>query len=345
MQKRRTFIYLIFSIFALAALAFLIVNAINSREYRQTSYAMNTIISQTAYGKNAEKAMAEVNTALADIENTLSLYVSGSEISQINENAGISAVKVSEGTLALIKKAVSMSKDNKDAFAITLAPIALAWGINSDAPRVLSQDETDKLLPLVDDESIIIDESTSTVFLPQKGQGIDLGGIAKGASCAVAKEIYASNGVKSALLSIGGNVYACGTKPNGKAFQVGFRDPANEAMSSIASFSLTDKTIAVSGGYERYFEADGKRYIHIFSPETGYPVESDVVSVGVISDDGAVADFYSTTLYVKGTKAAIEYLSTQGEGIMLDGDNNLYVSKSLSPSFTLLEDGYNVIFV
>ncbi len=345
MQKKSTKKYLFIAVITLAVLSLLSFLIVYSREYHDTTYAMNTIVSQTAYGKNAVKAMSEVNTKLAEIENRLSLYVSSSEISQINENAGIRPVEVSKSTLELIKKAVSLSNSEKNSFALTIAPIALAWGINSDSPRVLSEQETQQLLPLVDDSSIVIDEDKSTIYLPHKGQGIDLGGIAKGASCAAAKEIYDKYNVKSALLSIGGNVYTHGKKPNGKAFEIGFRDPENENISSVASFSLTDKTIAVSGGYERYFEQDGKRYIHIFDPATGRPTDSDIVSVGVISQDGAEADFYSTALYVKGAKEAVEYLSKQGEGILLDKENNLYVSKSLSSSFKLLEKGYNVIFV
>ncbi|MDL2219292.1 FAD:protein FMN transferase, partial [Ruminococcaceae bacterium OttesenSCG-928-O06] len=141
--------------------------------------------------------------------------------------------------------------------------------------------------------------------------------------------------------------YARGTKPDGTPWRVGFANPGQDGPAYIASFQLRDAVIAVSGAYQRYTEIDGARYGHIFDPRTGYPAESDIVSVGVIHADGATADFYSTTLYVQGLDAALTYIKEGGAALVLDEGNTLYVAESLREGFLMNEEaqGYQVEFV
>ena len=321
---------------------------VQKKRHALASFAMSTIVDQKAYGPHAKQAMEAVNQAFAAFEAEFSLYQTQSDISKINANAGEKAVVVKPETFALIKQAITLSQNSENAFAITLAPLSLAWGVTTDHPQVLTQTQMDALLPLVNDADIILDEKACTVKLAQKGQAIDLGGIAKGTACTLAENLYTQYGVKSALLSIGGNIYAKGTKPDGSLYRVGFRDPLNtDTQASLASITMQDEVLAVSGGYERFFEKDGVRYHHILDPKTGAPANSDIVSVGVIDKDGTVADFYSTTLFVWGKKKALQYFKDGGCGMLLDTEKNLYVSEKLRDSFELVEGaaGYTVIFI
>ena len=136
-------------------------------------------------------------------------------------------------------------------------------------------------------------------------------------------------------MSLGGNVYARGTKPDGTPWRVGFRDPSGGDNASLASFELTDAVIAVSGDYERYFEQDGVRYGHIMNPATGAPAQSDIISVGVLCETGLEADVRSTEMFVRGRDAALAYFEAGGTGLMLCEDGVLYVSRSLQGSFEL----------
>lgn len=324
----------------------LFYNAQQSRQYTSATFAMDTMVTQSAYGPHAAQAMQQVNVALAEYENRLSMFKLHSDIVAINASAGGPGVEVAPETADLLRQAVLLSAQSKGAFAITIAPLTKAWGITGGNPHVPQQSEIEVLLPLVDDEAVQIDGNVVT--LPEKGMAIDLGGIAKGAACAVAAEIYTDNKVESALLSIGGNIYVKGTKPDGSQYRIGFRDPTGPDGSYIASFCMEDSVIAVSGGYERFFEQDGKTYIHIINPQTGWPAESDIVSVGVLHADGAVADFYSTTLFVWGREGALQFMQNGGVAILLDDTGTLYVSESLRGSFKLnegLEESYNVVFV
>lgn len=310
--------------------------AVPQQKETATTYAMSTLVTQTAYGENALAAMDEVERELTAFEQRLSLFGDEGDVAQINAAAGREWVEVSPETLQLLQKSVDLSLESEGAFAITIAPLTLAWGITSDTPRVPAPEEIEQLLGLVDDSKLEL--SADGAYLPEAGMAIDLGGIAKGEACSVAKRIYTKNQVDSALLDIGGNVYARGEKPDGSPWVVGFRDPDGTSGGYIASFPLRDEVIAVSGGYERFFEADGTRYIHILDPRTGYPAESDIVSVGVIHEDGATADYYSTRLFVQGRDRALDFMRAGGCVILLDNTDTLYISASLEEDFEFYEE-------
>ncbi|MEG2500794.1 MAG: FAD:protein FMN transferase [Oscillospiraceae bacterium] len=322
-------------------------NNANTR-YTSSTFAMSTVIEQKLYGTNAQKAMEETEKSFISFENELSLFKENSDISRINAASGNGKpIPVKAQTFAILKQGKELSQASDNAFALTIAPLTLAWGITGDAPRVVPQSEIDTLLPLVNDNDIILCENNE-VMLKNTGAAIDLGGIAKGTACNIAKDIYNKYDIKSAVLSIGGNIYVKGTKPDGSLSRIGFRNPKADANAYIASITMQDEVFAVSGGYERFFEENGKRYHHILSPVTGAPAESDIISVGVLNKDGTVADFYSTTLFVWGKDKTIEYMKNGGKVMMLCEDNTLYVSKSLENSFELNKDTgdtYKVIFI
>ncbi|NLW79172.1 MAG: FAD:protein FMN transferase [Ruminococcaceae bacterium] len=320
-------------------------NSAAAQELHTTAtFAMDTLVDQQAYGPNAQDAMRAVNLYLASYDARLSLFAENGDIAAINAAAGNGDwVTVAPETAALLGRALALSAQSEGAFAITVAPLTLAWGITTDTPRVPGQDEIDRLLPLVDDAAVETGESR--VRLPEAGMALDLGGIAKGAVCTDVAAIYDEYGVDSAWISIGGNIYARGKKPDGSAWRIGFRDPASDGY--VASFLLTDRVIAVSGGYERYFEVDGQRYIHIIDPATGHPAESDIASVGAICADGAEADFWSTTLYVWGRERALQQMRNGLCAILLDDEGVLYVSESLRDGFALYDEasGIDVVYV
>jgi Membrane-associated lipoprotein involved in thiamine biosynthesis len=319
--------------------------------YETSSYAMDTVITQILYGPNAEKAASEVNVALLNIDAQLSRFVEGSYITQINANAGIKFVQVPQELYDLLKQETEWQPLSNGAFYLTIGPITQAWGVTTDTPRVVPQSEIDTLLPLVNDADILFDEENCAVMLRYEGQALDLGAIAKGWACNIVKDIYEENGITRAVISLGGNVYAMGVKPDGTQFRVGFRDPEGAQNAFIARFTMQDKVISVSGGYERYFEADGVIYNHIMNPATGAPVITDVTSVGVIHEDGSYAEFMSTTLYVWGIEKTVEYMSgtPDCEIILLDAENHVvYVSNTLEGNFALYdgyEEVYEVVFI
>jgi len=313
----------------------------DSKGTENVTFAMSTVVTQTVYGPNAEEAIKKVNQALFEWENKFSMYRDESYIAKINAASGEEWVSVDSETLELLTRAKELSKQSEGAYAVTIAPLTNLWGINSDTVRIPSQDEIDEVLPLVNDSNLLINDNNVKLAIP--GMGIDLGGIAKGAFLSKVKSIYSNYGIESAVISIGGNVLTYGNRPDGELFNVGFKDPYDQSNAAI--IQLSDSTIATSGGYERYIEVNNQKYIHIFDPIVGYPVESDVVTVGVVSGNGLDGDFWSTTLLVSGVERTLEYMRSGIVAIMIADDDTLYISSSLKDKFQLLNSRYNVVYI
>ena len=189
-----------------------------------------------------------------------------------------------EETKNLIDFSSKVSHFTDGAFDITVAPLMELWGFRDKNYRVPDESAIADTLYLVGYNKI----SLMTEY--------DFGAVGKGYAGDMAREKLVSLGVKSAILSLGGNIHAIGTKPNGKKWRVGIQNPDGEGY--IGYVEVEDKAVVTSGGYERYFESEGKRYSHIINPHTGRPAENDIKSVTVICESGALADALSTGFFV-----------------------------------------------
>lgn len=294
-------------------------------------YAMDTVMTLEAYGQNADAAL---DAAVAEIERLDALWSiasSDGEIAQLNAEKQITA---SADTLALLTRAKEISAATDGLFSTTIAPLMEAWGFTSGDYRVPDEAELSALLARVDDEEIAISDSTVTIPADAK---VDLGGIAKGFTSARVMEIFRENSVENGILSLGGNVQALGTKPDGSLWRVGLQDPADE-RALFAALEIDDKAVITSGAYERNFEQDGVVYHHIIDPRTGYPAESGLSSVTIVSDDGTLADGLSTALYIMGKEAAVEFWRSNRDDfdmVLLADDGAVTVSAGIADALTL----------
>ena len=182
---------------------------------------------------------------------------------------------------------------------------------------------------------LVLDEEACTAYLTRPGMAIDLGGIAKGWTADQLREYARELGAERGYVSLGGNLMIIGERPDGDPFKFGLRDPQGDASTYLGTVTLEDGcTMATTGGYERYFEEDGIRYHHVLDPRTGYPADSDLLSVAVISKDGTLADYLSTTLFVQGLEAAKEAAGSEDYAlVMVDQENNVWISGSLRGNF------------
>lgn len=299
------------------------------------TYAMNTVIEQKWYGESADTVYTGMETKIREIESALSLHLSQSEIAAINENAGVQPVEVSQRTFDLLQRAKELSEQSDGAFDITIAPVVGLWGITSDHPHVPTDEELAQAMALMGLEDLVLDEEACTAYLTRPGMAIDLGGIAKGWTADQLREYARELGAERGYVSLGGNLMIIGERPDGDPFKFGLRDPQGDASTYLGTVTLEDGcTMATTGGYERYFEEDGIRYHHVLDPRTGYPADSDLLSVAVISKDGTLADYLSTTLFVQGLEAAKEAAGSEDYAlVMVDQENNVWISGSLRGNF------------
>lgn len=179
-------------------------------------------------------------------------------------------------------------------------------------------------------------ETEKKVSFGITGMEIDLGGIAKGYTSSRVMDIFREHGVKHGLVSLGGNVQAIGTKKNGKPWRVAIQNPESE-MEYLGVLNIEDKCVITSGGYERFFEKDGVHYHHIIDPRTGYPADSGLISATIISEDGALADGLSTSLFIMGKDEAEKYWREHADDfdyILEDKDGTLYVTEGADEILT-----------
>ncbi|NFA07343.1 FAD:protein FMN transferase, partial [Clostridium botulinum] len=316
-------------------LVFVGCNSKSEEPVSRETYLMGTIINIKAYGKNADKAVQASVDKISDIENKMSLNISTSEINKINKNAGIAPVKVSKNTFDVVKASLIYSEKTKGSFDITVEPLVSLWGIGTDKARIPSKDETSNALKLINYKDVIINEKESTVMLKRKGQAIDLGAIAKGYTADELKKVLLNYNVSSAFLSLGGNVYVLGNKPDKTPWKIGVQNPLEPRGDYLGIVSVSDKSVVTSGNYERFFERNGKRYHHIFDTKTGYPAEKGLISVSIISDKSIDGDALSTSVYTLGLdegKKLIESLNNV-EAVFVTKDKKVYITSGLKDTF------------
>lgn len=323
----------------LLTLGMLLLSACSGGLEQSESYALNTICKQTVYGDKARQAADDVNAMLTEITNTMSVS-EGSEVYAINE-AAPNEVRVSQQTADVISAALEIAGETNGAFDPAIGPVTALWDITGD-PRVPERDELKGALALVDYKGITIDGTN--VSLEKSGMRIDLGGIAKGYAADKAVDIYKSYGIKSALLDLGGNIYAYGKKPDGGDYRIGIRDPLGEPGETAAVVSVSDMSVVTSGVYERFFESGGVKYHHIFDPKTGYPADNGLVSVTVICKSSTRADGLSTALFVMGLDEGLNFSKAQGDvqAVFITEDREIYVTDGLKESVEITNEAYTL---
>ncbi len=300
-------------------------------EYSEADvFAMDTFMELRAYSD--ESVLQGAVELIKSIESRLSVTDENSEIFKLNSGQNDS---VSHETAELLKTALSICASTNGALDVTIYPVVRAWGFTTGSYRVPGADELRELLGLVDHSKVGI--NGDSVVLPH-GMMIDLGSIAKGYTGDEVAAYLKENGVSSALLNLGGNIHAVGSKPDGSAWKIAIRDPLGGGL--LGSVSVTDKAVVTSGGYERYFEQDGKKYWHIIDPSTGMPADSGLLSVTVIGENGALCDGLSTALFVMGLDGSAEYWKTHTgfEAVFLTSGGRIYVTEGLVGNFTPLGD-------
>lgn len=261
-------------------------------------FAMDTYINMKVYGSDAEAALDEAEKRIYDLENELSATSEKSDIWAIN-NADGKDVAVCADTSVLIKKAVEMGDITHGALDITVFPILKEWGFTTEEYHVPEKNKLNDLLKNVDYSKIRLKDKN--VSIPEDAE-IDLGALAKGYTGDEIMNIFKTHDIESAIISLGGNVQALGSKPDGSDWKVAVRDPFNP-VTDMCIVEIHDKAIITSGNYERFFtDDDGTKYWHIIDPSDGYPAANGFVSVTVIGENGLICDSLSTALFVAGTE-------------------------------------------
>lgn len=292
--------------------------------------AMDTYMSITCYGREADEALELAEYEIKRLDELWSVSNKDSEIYRINNGTDN---LLSEDTIKILEKCRYIYGTTDGAFDVTIRPLVELWGFESGRLYVPGDDEIKDKLALCGFDKIKMDYETITM---ESGMGLDFGGIAKGYTSDRLMAIFNEFDIEYAVVSLGGNVQCYGRKPDGNDFKIAIADP-NGKKDYAGSINVSEKAVITSGGYERYFVDDvtGKKYCHIIDPHTGYPVESDMDSITIVSVDGTLADGLSTACYVMGLDKTIEYWhnhKSEFDFIALSG-NTAYVTSGIAEDF------------
>ena len=333
-KRRRTRQFLAVLLLLLTALSGCGRTDLEAQEAENSFFAMNTYMTFTAYGEQAEDALADARARVEEVEALWSVTDEESEIYQANHSGG-EPVNVSEETAELVSFALEMAEKTDGALEPTIYPVLRAWGFTTDTKQVPSQEEINALLGDVGHEKITLDGTLLTV---PEGMELDLGAVGKGYAGDLAAEAVRARGIECAILSLGGNIQAVGSRPDGTDWRVGLRSPWEDG--TLGVLRVSDQAVVTSGGYENYFEdKDGNVYWHILDPETGYPAKSGLLSVTIICPQGRMGDALSTALFVMGPQKAEEYWRENGdfEMILVTEEGEILITEGVADHFTLSE--------
>ena len=318
--------------------------ASDEEPYSRDIFAMDTYMTVSAYGEQGEKAVDAAVKEINRLDALLSTGKDTSEVSALNQNEG---GDLSTDTNALMDAALDLYESTDHVFDITIYPVMKLWGFTDQNYKVPSDGDLKAALKLVDASTLDYNKSEKTVDFTVKGTQIDFGGIAKGYTSATVAQLYRDLGVTSGLINLGGNVQTVGLKPDGTEWRIGIQHPENE-NDMLGVVETHDKAVITSGGYERNFEEDGVVYHHIIDPSTGYPADSGLISVTIVSEDGTLADGLSTSLFIMGKDKAIEYWKAHSKDfdfVLCEDDGTLVVSKGLKDKFTPQDENAKVEYV
>ena len=272
-----------------------------------------------------ELAISEVKR----IENLISDWIPTTQISKVNQNAGISPVKVDLEVFELVKRAINISKLTDGAFDISYASMDKIWKFDGSMKEMPTTESIKKSVEKVGYQNIVLNENDTSIFLKYPGMKLGLGGIGQGYIADKIKVLLQENGCTSGLVNVSGDINTWGKQPNGKDWTVGIVNPLNKNK-VFATFPLNDSAVETSGSYEKYVTFNGKRYSHIIDPRTGYPA-SGIVSVSVFAKQTELADALATGIFVLGIEVGLDLVNQlKGIGcIIVDEKGTIHASKNI----------------
>lgn len=280
----------------------------------RTVFVMDTAASVKGTAEDTETAV-ETLTSLGKL---FDRYDQSSDVYAINNWLDRA---VSDNTAELIGQSVRLSEIYGDSVSIFAGDITDVWNITSDNPQVPSDETISKALSSFQNASF----SLETMRFKDENGSIDLGCVAKGYALDKVKERL---GEDSCVVSMSSSILLHGQKPNGEKFSVAVRDP--NGAGTLGTLYTDECFLSTSGGYERFFEVDGRRYIHIFDLKTGAPCETDLTSVTVMCDSGILSDFLSTLIFIEGTERLGEFMGDPALKVIAVTDNNIvYISEGV----------------
>lgn len=351
------------------------------QEYSKTDFVMSTVLSEKIYGTKdvTQDIKEELDKLEKDQLSWREDHSVVSKINA-DAQKGIKT-KLDSDMTSWVEDSLELAKRSNGAFDPTIGRLTRLWNIEGDNPKVPSKQEIKNTLEDTGYTKIHLEkvesqntantkknvdkdikdntaknketsedtskntntnESVSSIYIGDKCT-LDLGAVGKGIACDVVQDyLKKQKEVGGSVIAVGGSILLYGSKADGSDWNVAVQNPRGQDGEAMGVLSLSGTTnVSTSGDYEKYFMQDGKRYHHILDPSTGYPADSGLISVTIVSDSGLLSDGLSTACFVLGKEKGQKLLETYGaEGIFIDQNKKVTVTKGLKDKFTILNEEY-----
>lgn len=290
---------------------------------------MGTTITVSICDPQADELLTHCFELLRSYEHRFSANDASSELMEINHQAGIAPVQVHPDLFELIALGTLHSQAKNSHLNIAIGPLVQTWRIGFSDARRPAPEEIEQALLKIDPQQIQLDQENYTVFLKRPGMKIDLGALAKGYSADLIATYLRGKGIKDALIDLGGNILTVGQHPvKQQSWRIGIQNPVKKRGQHLLVLSVKDKSVVTSGIYERHLEVDDQSFHHIFDSATGYPVETDLASITIISDRSVDGEIWTTRLFGDSPTSILNTVES------LPGIETLLVSQSGKIAYT-----------
>ena len=309
-----------------------------------TAIKLNTAVTVTIYDSQDRELLTECMNLCDKYEKIFSRTASDSELYQLNHReltpvAGTEdTFQVSDPLAELIRKGLYYSELSEGAFDIAIEPLTSLWDFTAEDPQVPEDRLIQEALTKCDYHNVSVSDNNE-VILKTEDTAIELGAIAKGYIADRLKDYLISQGVKSAIINLGGNVLCIGGKPDDSSFKIGIQKPFADRSETIAVMDIKDNSVVSSGVYERCFEQDGTLYHHLLNPRTGYPYDNGLIAVTIISDESVDGDALSTTCFALGLEDGMKLAESLDnvQAFFVTSDYEIHYTKDFQKEITVTE--------
>ncbi len=266
-----------------------------------TAFYFDTVVSFQILGDGSGRLLEGCYDLCGEMERVFSRTDPDSELYRVNHRED-SRVELSEDLAAVVEKGIEFYGLTEGKLDITVAPLSDLWDFSGGRDEPPAREEVEEALSHVDGSSIRLEGRV--LYFQREDTQLDLGALAKGYISDKLKAYLRDQGVKSAVINLGGNVMTLGSSPDGSPWVVGIQDPEAPRGTVGKTLEAEDQGVISAGTYERYFEWEGRRYHHILDPDTGYPAETELEQVTILCSQGLLGDALSTSCLLLGTEKA-----------------------------------------
>ena len=300
-----------------------------------TDMFFDTVVTITLYGDDKQQYIDECFDLARHYENLFSNTIEESDISKINAAAG-EYVEVDPETIELLNAGLEYGEISDGRFDITVGKLSDLWHFSENDGEVPDDSEIAQVIANIDDAAVVIKDNA--VALTNPDAKLDLGGIAKGYIADRMRDHLKEEGIISGIINLGGNVVVIGNKPDGSMYKVGIQKPFSDQNDVIAYVETDEKSVVTSGVYERYFYVDDTLYHHILDLSTGYPAETGLNSVTIISENSVDGDGLSTTCFLLGPDEGMDLIESMPdvEAVFITDDNEIKCTSGVGDSLVVL---------